>query len=43
MFTIFPFETKFYEGHGYQVNFVGNPLMDSIGEFKKVAKRPKKL
>lgn len=38
MFTIFPFETEFYKKHGINVHYVGNPLMDSIGEFKKNAK-----
>jgi lipid-A-disaccharide synthase len=39
MFTIFPFETAFFKKHGVAVNYVGNPLFDSIGEFKKTAKR----
>ncbi|WP_346859499.1 lipid-A-disaccharide synthase [uncultured Draconibacterium sp.] len=38
MFTIFPFETAFFKKHGVAVNYVGNPLFDSIGEFKKTAK-----
>lgn len=38
MFTIFPFETGFYKKHGIDVNYVGNPLMDSIGDFKGNAK-----
>jgi lipid-A-disaccharide synthase len=38
MFTIFPFETEFYKKHGVDVNYVGNPLMDSISEFRKKAK-----
>lgn len=37
MFTIFPFETGFYKKHGMDVRYVGNPLMDSIGEFKRNA------
>jgi len=35
MFTIFPFETEFYKKHNFEVNYVGNPLMDSIAEYKK--------
>ncbi len=35
MFTIFPFETGFYKKHGMDVHYVGNPLMDSIAEFKE--------
>jgi len=37
MFTIFPFETEFYKKHGMDVHYVGNPLMDSISDFKKTA------
>lgn len=37
MFTIFPFETNFYEQFGYKVNYVGNPVMDAILK-KQVAK-----
>ncbi|NOR74067.1 MAG: lipid-A-disaccharide synthase [Draconibacterium sp.] len=35
MFTIFPFETEFYARHNFKVNYVGNPLMDSISNYKK--------
>ena len=35
MFTIFPFETEFYKRHDFKVNYVGNPLMDSIQQYKK--------
>lgn len=38
MFTIFPFETEFYKKHDIDVNYVGNPLFDSIGEYRKTAK-----
>lgn len=37
MFTIFPFETDFYKKHGIDVNYVGNPLFDSIKAFEKKA------
>ncbi|MCG6188852.1 lipid-A-disaccharide synthase [Maribellus maritimus] len=37
MFTIFPFETAFYKKHGMDVHYVGNPLMDSLEEFKNEA------
>ena len=30
MFTIFPFETEFYQKHNYEVSFGGNPLLDAI-------------
>ncbi|MDP4238590.1 MAG: lipid-A-disaccharide synthase [Bacteroidota bacterium] len=30
MFTIFPFETEFYAGHNYPVEYVGNPSVDSV-------------
>jgi lipid-A-disaccharide synthase len=35
MFTILPFETEFYGKHNFKVNYVGNPLMDSIEDYKK--------
>jgi len=42
MFVILPFEVPFYKQFGYDVDYVGNPIMDSIAsfsvntEFKKV-------
>jgi len=30
MFTIFPFETAFYAKHNYEVEYVGNPTIDSV-------------
>lgn len=35
MFTILPFETEFYKKYDYEVDFVGNPLLDSIWEFNE--------
>lgn len=37
MFTIFPFETAFYEKYGFEVNYVGNPLLDSVSDFQENA------
>lgn len=37
MFTIFPFETEFYKKYNYSVNYVGNPVLDAISEFRKNA------
>lgn len=37
MFTILPFETSFYKKHGIDVNYVGNPLLDSIADFRSNA------
>lgn len=37
MFTIFPFETEWYAHRGYQVQYVGNPTVDSVSEFKATA------
>jgi lipid-A-disaccharide synthase len=37
MFTILPFETEFYKKHGMDVHYVGNPLLDSISNFRKKA------
>jgi lipid-A-disaccharide synthase len=33
MFVIFPFEIDFYKKYNYQVDYVGNPLMDAIDAF----------
>ncbi|MGQ7870982.1 lipid-A-disaccharide synthase [Sunxiuqinia sp. sy24] len=30
MFTILPFETNFYKELGYEVNYVGNPVLDEV-------------
>src|SRR5210317_476887 len=30
MAVILPFEKKFYQGHGVDVDFVGNPLLDQV-------------
>ena len=35
MYTIFPFETDFYKKYGYNVTYVGNPILDSIESKKK--------
>ncbi|MBN2635826.1 MAG: lipid-A-disaccharide synthase [Prolixibacteraceae bacterium] len=43
MFTIFPFETEFYKKHGMEVHYVGNPLMDSLAEFKNEALAPEEF
>lgn len=32
MFTIFPFETDFYNKYGYKVHFVGNPTVEELAE-----------
>ena len=34
MFVIFPFEIEFYKKYNYNVDYVGNPLMDAIEDFK---------
>ena len=35
LFVILPFEKPFYKECGYEVEFVGNPLLDEINKFKK--------
>ncbi len=37
MFTILPFETEFFKKHDIEVNYVGNPLLDSVASFRKTA------
>ncbi len=34
LYTILPFETEFYKKYNYDVNYVGNPLMDEIQQFR---------
>jgi len=34
LFCILPFEVDFYKGWGMDVDYVGNPLLDAISEFK---------
>lgn len=34
MYTIFPFETEFYQQFNYEVDYVGNPTVDSIDQFR---------
>jgi len=34
MFVIFPFETNFYKKFNFKVDYVGNPLLDAIAQFK---------
>ena len=36
MFTIFPFETGFYNKFGYPVTYIGNPVYDIIREEKEI-------
>ena len=33
VFTIFPFETQYFRNLGYEVDYVGNPTVDSVDEF----------
>lgn len=34
IFVILPFEKEFYERHGIEVDYVGNPILDSIVSFE---------
>lgn len=34
LYTIFPFETEYFRGHGIEPHFFGNPLADDIAERK---------
>lgn len=33
MFVILPFEKQFYKEHGYEVDYVGNPINDAVHRF----------
>ncbi len=35
MFCILPFEVSFYEQFNYQVDYVGNPSVDSVSQYKE--------
>ena len=35
LFTILPFETGFFHRHGIDVEYVGNPLLDSVAAFRE--------
>lgn len=37
LFTILPFETDYFKKHDIKVNYVGNPLIDSVAAFRKKA------
>lgn len=34
MFSILPFEVEFYKKHNYDIEYVGNPTVEEINEFK---------
>ena len=36
LYTIFPFETEYFRGHGIEPTFCGNPLVDDIAECRSV-------
>lgn len=38
MFVILPFEEEFYQRYDYKVDFVGNPLLDSLNNLPEVNK-----
>jgi lipid-A-disaccharide synthase len=33
LFVIFPFEVEFFKGYEYDVDYVGNPLLDAVASF----------
>ena len=35
LYTIFPFETEYFRGHGIEPHFLGNPLVDDIAMRRK--------
>lgn len=34
MFTIFPFETQYFANKGYPVHYVGNPIVDTVSNYR---------
>ena len=43
MYIIFPFEVGFYHKHGYEVHYLGNPLIDQTEKFRSEARDPEEL
>jgi lipid-A-disaccharide synthase len=39
LFTIFPFETAFFKKYDMEVEYVGNPLVDAIREFRATSRK----
>lgn len=35
MLSILPFEVEFYKKHNYQIDYVGNPVVDAVANFKE--------
>lgn len=35
MLSILPFEVDFYKKHNYHIDYVGNPVVDAVSDFKK--------
>lgn len=35
MFSILPFEVDFYKKHNYRINYIGNPTVDAVEQFKE--------
>lgn len=35
MYSILPFETEFYAGHNYSIDYVGNPTMEEVTAFRQ--------
>ena len=42
LFSILPFEVKWFEDRGYTVHYVGNPCVDAVEEWKATAPPPPK-
>jgi lipid-A-disaccharide synthase len=40
MYIIFPFEVGFYRKHGYEAQYLGNPLIDQTEAFRSEARDP---
>lgn len=42
MLSILPFEVDFYKKHNYHIDYVGNPVVDAIANFRKENERDSK-
>ena len=41
MFSILPFEVPYFAKHDYRINYVGNPCVDAVAEFKAQYTEPR--
>lgn len=43
LFSILPFEVEYFAQKDYQIDYVGNPCVDAVAEFKNMANKPEQV